>query len=52
VVAVAVDAGWRNEAAKGGEELERREGEDVATAGCGSRQVMEDLAHDGPGCGS
>ena len=52
VVAVAVDAGRGDEAGKGGEELERREGEDRAAVGCGSRQVIEDLAHAGRGCGS
>jgi hypothetical protein len=62
VVAVAVDAGWRDEASEDGEEPERsagrrrqvegREDEDGAAIERGSGQVIEDLAHAGPGCGS
>jgi hypothetical protein len=51
VVAVAVDAGRRDEAGEGGEEVERREGEDGAAVERGAWQVIEDLAHAGPGCG-
>jgi hypothetical protein len=47
VVAVAVDAGWRDETTDGGEELEGREDEDGAAVAGGSRGVVEDLADDG-----
>jgi len=52
VVAVAMDAGRRDQAGEGGEELERGEGEDGATVGCGSGQVIEDLVYAGRGCAS
>ena len=48
VVAVAVDAGRRDETADGGEKFEGREGEDGATVGRGPRRVVEDLADGGP----
>lgn len=47
VIAVAVDAGRRDEAGKSGEEVERREGDDGAAVGCGTGQVIEDLADAG-----
>ncbi len=47
VVAVAVDAGWRDEAAQRSEKLEGREDEDGAAVAGGSRGVVEDLADAG-----
>jgi hypothetical protein len=44
VVAVAVDAGRRDQAAQCGQELERREGEDGAAVAGGSRAEVDDLA--------
>jgi hypothetical protein len=47
VVAVAVDAGRRDQAAQRGEELERREGEDGAAVAGGPRRELEDPADAG-----
>jgi hypothetical protein len=47
VIAVAVDAGWRDEAGEGGEKLEAREGEDGAAVAGGTRRVIENLADRG-----
>jgi hypothetical protein len=47
VVAVAVDAGRRDEAAQRGEKREGREDEDGAAVAGGSRGEVEDLADAG-----
>ena len=47
MIAVAMDAGWRDEAARGGEKLQRREGEYRAPVGRGARRVVADLAEGG-----